>query len=149
MEEKRLSVRSWEWGMNWWTLMALLSTAPVKKLSSSSKVLTGFSKSSSEGMQTQTYTFADLSFGHVYCCSGNFQGWNSEISFGIHMIRNYMWGRNNSLCRFCLGFNMSWKFAALTHRRLLGLKVTSVWASYIATLFRVSAGLKSLNHYPN
>lgn len=46
---------------------------------------------------------------------------------GIHTIWNFTWRRKISPCRFCNEFKLV-DFATLTNRKILGLKVTSVWA---------------------
>lgn len=77
--------------------------AHVKKLSSSSKVHTGFSKSSSEG--TQTYTYADLKSSNIYCCLVNFHRQNPVI--GIHTIKNFAQGEKISLRRLHINFKVT------------------------------------------
>ncbi len=57
----------------------------------------------------------------------NFSDEIQSFQLGICMISSFVWGQKNSPCRFFSWLSRSHEFAALTNRKLLGLKVTSVW----------------------
>lgn len=82
------------------------------------------------------HTYVDLSCGHIHYCSSNYRGQNQEISIGIHMIRNFVWGRKISLCRFCIRFSLSWKGSLVWKWLLCRLHTSLHYSGFLLVLKR-------------